>query len=86
MLQVAPKRAIKNHGFLKNENTAKPDKQRISAVLVAERRGFCLGTAVPIASLMLVAAAKKQSSGLFFYDLFESPKKITYKNKEQQTA
>ena len=34
--------------------------------------GICLGTAVPIASLTLVAAPKKQSTGLFFYGLFES--------------
>ena len=39
---------------------------------LARPKGFCLGTAVPIASLTLVAAAKKQSTGLFFYAWFES--------------
>ena len=32
---------------------------------MAERGGFRLGTAVPIASLSLVAASHKQSTGLF---------------------
>ena len=35
-------------------------------IRLARPKGFCLGTAVPIASLTLVAAAKKQSAGLFF--------------------
>lgn len=39
---------------------------------MARPKGFCLGTTVPIASLALVAAAKKQSAGLFFHALFKS--------------
>ena len=41
-------------------------------IRLARPKGFCPGTAVPIASLTLVAAAKKQSTGLFFYAWFES--------------
>ena len=44
---------------------------------LARSEGFCPGAAAPIASLSLVAAPKKQSTGLFFYGLFESLRKYT---------
>ena len=50
--------------------------------LLARSKGFCPGTPVPIVSLALVAAPKKQYTVLFFYGLFESLFNISKTKKE----
>jgi hypothetical protein len=50
---------------LQEKIKTKAPTTRVDAFILERVMGICLGTAVPIASLTLVAASHKQSTGLF---------------------
>ena len=47
------------------EHKTKTEHTNVYSVLVARRKGFCLGTSVPIASLCSLPRQRKHSTGMF---------------------